>query len=152
MNFFNELLISIFVAIITAIAIYVFRKFIHPLILSRLQNTPNLAGNWLGYDIQPGGVELQDSRMTIRQIGTNISATVYRQSNNRERIFKYTGIISSGQVLLIWKETQGNGYNMGTMTLILSGDLQNLSGKTTYHAHDIAQIVSSDKIYRRIRN
>jgi len=38
---------------------------------------------------------------------------------------------------------------MGTMTLLLSGDLKSLKGKTTFNHHDLGKIISQDKIYKR---
>ncbi len=149
-NFFNNWVNDLLVAATASIFIYFFTKYIHPFVLGLLQRTPNLTGIWEGYDLNEAGNEIRNSRMEIKQIGTNIYATVHRKSENRERVFKYKGTISSGQVLLIWKESIGNGYNMGTMTLLLSSNLLSLKGKTTYHHHDIGCIVSTDKIYKKL--
>jgi hypothetical protein len=150
MNFFKDWVNDLLIAIVTGGLIYLFKEVIHPFVLGILQRTPNLSGRWNGFDLGPNGQEIQNSVMEIKQLGTHISATVHRRSNTRERIFKYKGTISSGQVLLIWKESIGNGYNMGTMTLLLSGNLMELRGKTTYHHHDSGTIVSIDKLYRKL--
>jgi hypothetical protein len=151
MDFIKDWLNEIIFATLTAIAIFVFNKYLHPFILGVLQKTPDLTGTWDGYDISDNGTEQQKSRMEIKQLGTNISASVSRKTNKGiERVFEYHGTISSGQVLLIWKEKKSNGYNMGTMTLLLSGDLMSLKGKTTFNHHDLGKIVSQAKLYKKV--
>jgi len=153
MDIFKDWLNEIIIAVLTAISIFVFTKYLHPFILGVLQRTPSLTGTWDGYDIGEDGSEQLKSRMEVKQLGTNISASVSRRtSNGTERVFEYDGTISSGQVLLIWKEKRSNGYNMGTMTLLLSGDLMTLKGKSTFNHHDIGKIVSQDRIYRKLRS
>jgi hypothetical protein len=150
MDFLKNWVDDLLVAAATGAFIYVWKEFIHPYVLGILQRTPNLSGRWEGFNFDEKGNENQTSMMEIKQLGTNIYATVHRRARNRERIFKYQGTISSGQVLLIWKESKGNGYNMGTMTLLLSSDLLKLKGKTTYHHHDKGIIVSNDRIYKKL--
>jgi len=151
MEIIKELTTEILVAILIAVSIFIFNKFLRPFTLGVLQRTPDVTGAWTGFDINEHGQEQQLSRMEIRQLGTNITATIIRQTaNGGERIFKYHGTISSGQVLLIWKEEIGNGYNMGTLTLLLSGNLQQLKGKTTFNHHDEGKIISQERVYRKV--
>ena len=146
-NWFNE----IAVIILTAVSIFVYKNYLQPFILGIIQNAPILRGSWIGFDIDKDGNEARTSKMEIKQIGTKIFASINRQSKKGDRTFKYKGTVSAGQVVLIWKESGSHGYNMGTMTLLLSGDLQSLKGKTTFNHHDLGKIISQDKIYRKER-
>ncbi|MBC7873991.1 MAG: hypothetical protein H7Y01_08345 [Ferruginibacter sp.] len=150
MNLIKEWLNGIIIAAVTALAIFIFKNYLHPFILGILQRTPNLSGVWDSFDIE-NGEEIPKGRMEIRQIGNLVYATVHRKKHGGgERVFKYRGTISSGQVVFIWKEIKSNGYNMGTMALVLSGDLLKLKGMTTFHHHDQGKIISQEKIYKRI--
>lgn len=144
---------EIIIVSLTAVSIFLFNNYFHPFILGVFLRTPDLSGVWNGYDIDEQGSDKQTSRMTIRQIGSRVNATVVlRSGNGTEREFNYKGTISSGQVLMIWKEKQSNGYNMGTMTLLLGGNLRVLTGKTTFNHHDLGRIVSKEKIYKKVSN
>jgi len=149
MEIINACITEVIVAILTAIFVFLFQKYIKPFALGIIQSAPNIAGVWDGADINELGEECLNSKMTIKQIGSRIDASIIRRSSNgREREFNYKGTISAGQVVLIWKEKESNGYNMGTLTLILSGNLQVLKGKTTYYHKDIGKVISKEKIYR----
>jgi hypothetical protein len=81
---------EIIIAVLTPIVIFTFKKYVHPSILGVLQRTPDLEGTWDGYDIAEDGSEQQKSRMEIKQLGFNISASVSRRtSNGTERLFEY---------------------------------------------------------------
>ena len=149
MEIFKDWFNGIVVAALTALSIFMYKNYIHPFILGIIQSAPDLRGSWLGYDLDKDGKEIRTSKMEIKQIGTKIYASVNRQNDKGDRTFKYKGIVSSGQVVLIWKESKSHGYNMGTMTLLLSGDLKSLKGKTTFNHHDLGRIISQDKIYKR---
>jgi hypothetical protein len=149
MEIFTDWLNGIAVAVLTAVTLFIYQNYLHPLLLGIIQSAPNLRGTWLGYDLDKDGKEIRTSMMEIKQIGTKIYASVNRQSDKGDRTFKYKGTVSSGQVVLIWKESKSHGYNMGTMTLLLSGDLKSLKGKTTYNHHDLGKIISQDKIYKK---
>jgi hypothetical protein len=144
---------EIIIVAATAVLVWLFKNYIHPFILGVLQRTPNLSGDWNSYDVE-NGVEIPKGRMEIRQIGNLINATVRRKRDDhqKERVFKYRGTISSGQVLLIWKETKSHGYNMGTMTLLLSSDLDKLQGMSIFYHKDKAKIICQDKVYRKINS
>ena len=141
---------EVIVAILTTGFIFLFQKYIKPFVSGIIQSAPDISGIWNGFDIDKQGKECQKSKMTIKQIGSNINASVVRQSaNGREREFKYKGTISSGQVVLIWKEKESNGYNMGTLTLQLSGNLRELKGFTTFYHKDEGRVISEKKVYRK---
>jgi hypothetical protein len=149
MEIINSWYNEIAVAVLTAVSLFIYKNYLYPFFLGIIQSAPNLRGNWMGYDIDKNGKEIRTSMMEIKQIGTKIHALVNRQSDKGDRTFKYKGTVSSGQVVLIWKESKSHGYNMGTMTLLLSGDLKSLKGKTTYNHHDLGKIISQDKIYKK---
>ena len=152
MEFIKACLTEVIVVILTTVFIFLFRKYIQPFVLGIIQSAPNISGVWNGFDFNKQGEECQNSKMTIKQIGSSINASVVRQSSNgREREFKYKGTISSGQIVLIWKEEESNGYNMGTLTLQLSGNLQELKGFTTYYHKDVGRVISKEKIYRKYK-
>src|SRR5690606_24244141 len=111
MEIIQEWTKEILIAVLTAVLIYIFKRFIHPFVLGVLQRTPDIEGIWNGFDILENGQEQQRSRMEIKQLGTNITVTVTvtrQTSDARERVFNYRGTISSGQVVLIWKEKKSN--------------------------------------------
>ena len=144
---------EIVIAGVTAILVWLFRNYLHPYILGVLQRTPDLSGNWESFDIE-NGVEVLKGRMQIKQIGNLLQATTHRRRDQggKERIFRYKGTISSGQVLLIWKEVKSQGYNMGTMTLFLSSDLSKLTGMSIYYHKDHGKVICQDKVYKKIES
>lgn len=150
MNILKDWLDGIVIAAVTALAIFIYQNYLHPFILGVLQRTPDLSGEWNSYDIDDNGTEIPKGKMNIKQIGNMVHATVHRRKEDSERVFRYKGTISAGQVMLIWKETKSNGYNMGTMTLLLSSNLCKLRGKSTFHHHDQGKIVSQEKLYKKI--
>ena len=86
MDFLQDWVEDLLVAAVTGIFIYILKEFIYPFVLGILQRTPNLSGRWDGFNLDENGNEIQTSSMEIKQLGTNIYATIHRKSNNRERI------------------------------------------------------------------
>lgn len=146
----TNLFIGVIGSIIAWILIELFSKLIIPYFQGLFNETPNIAGRWNGIETDINGNEIHKSRLEVKQIGTRITAQVYRSSNNGERVFDYKGLFLSGQVVLNFVEPKGRGRNIGAMVLHLSGDLNNLIGKSTYYHHDIGNVISDDKLYRRI--
>ena len=75
MNFLTDWVLNVLIAVLTAISIYLFTRYIHPFFLGVVQRTPDLSGHWKGFHVLETGNEEQVIRMHIRQIGTNVYAT-----------------------------------------------------------------------------
>jgi len=72
MEIFKDWFNGIIVAVLTAVSIFIYNNYLHPLILGIIQSAPTLRGSWLGYDIDKDGNEIRTSKMEIKQIGTKI--------------------------------------------------------------------------------
>ena len=99
-----EYIVNILIAIISPIITNTFTQYIVPLCRGRLQNCPDVSGKWNSFDIDEDEKEQMVGIMLIKQYGNRIIASVSLDNAERTRKFKYKGHISSGQILLIWKE------------------------------------------------
>jgi hypothetical protein len=149
-----EHIVNILVAIFSSIITYTFNQLILPCCQGKLQKCPNVSGNWNSFNIGEDEKEQMVGTMRIKQYGKKIIASVsLNNPYNPEgtRTFKYKGHISSGQILLIWKEGKGESYNEGTMALHLSSNLNVLSGFSTFYHHDSGKMRQQAKIYKRVK-
>ena len=151
MEIIKECITGAIVAVLTTIFIFLFQNYIHPFVLGIVQRAPNISGVWNGFNIDKQAEEFPYGKMIIKQVGSSINALLTRQtSNGLERKFNCKGTISSGQVLLIWKEEESNGYNMGTITLQLTSNLQELKGIRTYYHKDVGRVISKEMVYKKL--
>jgi hypothetical protein len=128
---------------------YVMKNLIVPKMRGILLKVPDISGMWEGCD----NYELKDCpirRLSIKQIGTRVSAKLRREHDANIRIFHYEGIFQSGQLVLSFEEKGGEGYILGTIILYLSSNLNQLKGKATYYHHNKGEVVCSDRLYKRI--
>ncbi|MGC4068444.1 MAG: nucleotide-binding protein [Polyangiaceae bacterium] len=111
---------------------------------------PDLTGVWAGFS--PDGPEpsTRNSTLEIEQRGGFVQAIVTRDVQDGQRVFEYEGRLASGQLLLFFEDLRGRGYIVGTMVLQLSGDLRTLSGRTTYYHHTLGEVVSNQRVFRRL--
>jgi hypothetical protein len=79
-----------------------------------------------------------------------IHAVIVRQvQDGARRRFEYEGRWSSEQLFLFFEEDRGRGFIVGTLVLHLSGNLDTLQGRSTYH--NKKEVVAEPRIYRRRR-
>jgi hypothetical protein len=111
---------------------------------------PDISGTWNGYS--PDGPNPNDvtSILEIEQHGSAIRAFVERKVSTGVRRFEYEGRFSSGQVVLFFEDQRGRGFIIGTMVLHLSGNLNRLTGKSTYYDHTKKEVVSAERMYTRV--
>jgi hypothetical protein len=147
----DEYMVNILIAIFSPIITNMFSQYILPFCRGKLQKCPNVSGSWNSFNIDENNKKQMVGIMQIKQCGKKITASVSLNNPARERKFKYKGHISSGQILLIWKEEKGETYNEGTMALHLSSNLNVLSGFSTFYHHDSGKIVQQAKTYERIK-
>jgi len=150
MEVLADLILSLITAILSGVGVLLWQRVIKPFILGVVQKSPSISGTWVGYVTDGPGTEEFQSRLVISQLGNRITAVAHRRTKNRERVFDYQGTISSGQVILTWKERKSNGFNVGAMALFLSSDLQQLRGVSTYHHHDSGRMIATERTYRRM--
>ena len=144
---------EILAGIIVLLVAWLYRKYAFPFIKSLFIPVPNVAGHWSAFDIRydkDNLIKTETGSLEIRQYGTRIKAVGrLRAAGNTLRIFNYEGSIASGQLVLNFEERKGQGYNVGSMILALSSDLNQLVGKTTYYHKTEARVVTKDKLYQR---
>jgi len=138
----NELFYGIISGLIVLILVELFRSFVLPFLKGKQNHVPDIAGSWIGFDINGDGKEIECSSLHINQIGTKITAKAVRN----DRTFFYKGYLSSGQIILNFEQIEGNGYIIGTMVLHLAGNLNSLTGKSTFFNHDEGRVITVDKI------
>lgn len=111
---------------------------------------PDVSGRWLGYtpsDPNPGEA---NAVMEVEQHGSFIRATIERTGKSGTRVFEYEGRIASGQLVLFFEDVRGRGFIIGTVILYLSGNLQSLVGRNTYYHHTKKEVVTTERIFRRV--
>ena len=119
MDILESLALSVLGGLVLLLITEAFSKWFLPTIRGQIQKVPKLNKTaWEGYSTRHKDKGI-NSRLEIRQTGTNIKAKIIRKVKNGERIFEYVGKISGGQLVLTWEEPEGAGYIIGAMVLHL---------------------------------
>jgi hypothetical protein len=122
-----------------------------PLVSLKKMPQTNIVGEWQSFDKRDDGTEELVGTMHITQTKRGIEATVTRQRPGSKKEFNYKGTCVSGQLVLIWSQRGAEDYNIGTMMLRLSGNIDTLEGYTTYFHHDTGKVISQPKVYKRLK-
>lgn len=147
-----EIAIGIISAAVFWFIQYLVTEHLLPRIRGWRRSVPNLHGStWEGFDPEDLKFEHPISKLEIKQTGDQLRAIIERHSIDPKRYFRYVGHVSSGQLILTWEEPEGAGYIVGAMVLKLSGNLNELHGKTVYLYQDSGKVICTNKIYRRTR-
>jgi hypothetical protein len=117
----------------------------------RDDSAPSIAGNWAGYSLDGPSPSVSDATLEIEQHGSFVYAHLVHKGSTGDRTFEYEGRLTSGQLVLFFEEPSARGYVVGTMVLHLSGDLNSLSGRSTFYHHTRKEVVSDRELFLRIR-
>ena len=145
------LLSSLGATFLVIVGQWLLRDRLIPLWRARVLKAPNIdQTRWHGFSPDGPEPEKPNSVLSIKQTGTRIRATADRTVKEGKRTFSYEGWMYSGQLVLTWEEPEGAGFIVGSMVLVLSSDLQELEGNSTYYHHRRKKVVSSRRLYRRL--
>jgi hypothetical protein len=111
---------------------------------SKPQGVPNLGGTWTLSRKKEDGELIDEGPLEIKQDGQDILC-VHTDSNSG-RVFKYSGFISSGQVILTFEEEGGEGYVMGSMIFRVDAQRKRMLGRSLYWRHDDNRMSGEDYV------
>ncbi|MGE0222916.1 MAG: TIR domain-containing protein [Acetobacteraceae bacterium] len=114
------------------------------------ESEPAISGTWAGF--APGGDRPDEpvSTMTLERHGAFVRAFVERRVRGGVRRYSYEGRFLAGQLVLFYEDDDGGEMVVGTMVLHLGTDQRTLAGKSTYYQNETGQVVTTDRIYRRM--
>lgn len=152
-DLFNNIVANLIVGILGWVSHAVFNRWLWPFVRSRTHSTPKIGDTvWDGYSQEPASGAQPDGKMTVKQWGDVITATVERSTASGTREFHYRGKIRDHQIVLTWDEPLGGGSIFGSMVMSLSANRRRLEGLTVYKRLDSGTVVSVPRIYVRRQN
>ncbi len=105
------------------------------------QGVPDLRGTWALCNVNEDGELAQLGPIQVTQTGKDV---VGRHSHLESgKFFRYSGFISSGQVLLTFEEEGGEGYIIGSMVFRVDSLRKRMQGRSVYWRHD-DNVLASD--------
>lgn len=105
---------------------------------------PDLRGIWRISRASGDGSLIDEGPVEIEQNGNEVIGK--HMDSVSGRVFKYSGIISSGQVVLTFEEQGGEGYIIGTMIFKVDSQRKKMSGRSLYWRHDDNRMDGEDYV------
>ena len=117
-----------------AFVLWVARDFVIPHIAGALSRVPDLKGTWTLFRTSDNGTKIEEGPFVVRQIGNRIKGKHTDSRNGR--VYKYSGFLSSGQVVLTFEEEGGEGYVIGSMIFRVDAQRKRMAGRSLYWRHN----------------
>lgn len=120
--------------LVGALVVWLSRDFVIPYVSGLVNRVPSLKGNWTISRKLENGNKIELGVLIIHQNGKYINATL--TGKNECRIFKFSGYLSSGQVLLTFEEKGGEGFIIGAMVFRIDSKRKRMIGRSLYWRHN----------------
>ena len=132
--------------LVGALVVWLAQAYGLPYIRGAIRSVSKIRGSWNLEEKLDDGTFKSVGKLEIQQFGTRVRAT---NADPKGRTFSYKGIVSSGQVVLTFEQKGGAGYNLGSMVMKLSSDLNTMNGKCVFWKHDDNMMKTEEYIASR---